>query len=86
LNVSSGAGDTSSYISTEISADGSKVFSCQLCGKVFKQKPNAKTHVESVHVTGVQVKCGICAKMFKNKESLKTHFRIKHGLAKNQAF
>ena len=47
---------------------------------------NAKTHVESVHVTGVQVKCGICAKMFKNKESLKTHFRIKHGLAKNQAF
>ena len=86
MNVSSGAGDTSSYIGTELSGDGVKVFTCQLCGKVFKQKPNAKTHVESVHVTGVQVKCGICAKMFKNKESLKTHFRIKHGLAKNQAF
>lgn len=87
INLSSGgAADASSYIATEIHGDGVKLFSCQLCGKSFKQKPNAKTHIESVHVTGVEVKCGICAKVFKNKESLKTHFRIKHGLAKNQAF
>ena len=58
---------------------------CQLCGKCFKQKPYAKTHVESVHVTGLEVKCGICAKIFKNKVSLKTHFRIKHGLAKKSS-
>jgi len=86
VDTSHGVADSSSYLATELNGAGVKVFSCQLCGKVFKQKPNAKTHVESVHVTGVQVNCGICAKIFKNKESLKTHFRIKHGLAKNQAF
>jgi len=86
LDNSQGSGDTSGYLSTVFSEDGIKMFSCQLCGKAFKKSQNAKTHVESVHVAGVQVNCGICAKIFKNKESLKTHFRIKHGLAKNQAY
>ena len=73
-------------MSVSYNDEGLKVYSCQICGKVFKKSSHVKTHIENVHTADGKVKCGICTKTFKNKESLKTHFRIIHGLAKCQIY
>jgi len=90
VDQNKGSMDTSSYISIDYGEDGGKTkissYNCNLCGKAFKKICNAKTHVESVHVSGVQVECRICAKIFKNKDSLKSHFRNKHGRSKEEAY
>ena len=78
--------DTRSYMTTSFAEDGTKVFTCHLCGKVFRMSSHMKTHLENVHLSGGHVQCGICNKKFKNKESLKTHFRNIHGLTKDQAY
>ena len=73
-------------MTTSFAEDGTKVFTCHLCGKVFRMSSHMKTHLENVHLSGGHVQCGICNKKFKNKESLKTHFRNIHGLTKDQAY
>ena len=78
--------DTNSYMTSSIAEDGTKAFTCQICGKVFGISSHMKTHLENVHMSAGQVQCGICYKKFKNKESLKTHFRNIHGLTKDQAY
>ena len=74
------------HMSVSYNDEGLKVYSCQICGKVFKKSSHVKTHIENVHTADGKVKCGICTKTFKNKESLKTHCRIIHGLAKDQIY
>ena len=78
--------ESSSYISVRYTEEGTKMYTCQICGKEFGMSSHMKTHLENVHLSAGQVQCGICQKKFKNKESLKTHFRNIHGLAKDQAY
>ena len=73
-------------MSVSYNDEGLKVYSCQICGKVFKKSSHVKTHIENVNTADGKVKCGISTNTFKNKESLKTHFRIIHGLAKDQIY
>ena len=86
INDVLGSLDTSSYMSVRYTEEGTKMFTCQICGKEFGMSSHMKTHLENVHLSAGQVQCGICHKKFKNKESLKTHFRNIHGLAKDQAY
>jgi len=53
-------------------------FSCQACGKSFKDKSNCRRHVKSTHFPEVSETCELCHKIFKNKNSLKCHIRAVH--------
>ena len=78
-----GTSDSSHYIAISFNEDGGKLFTCQLCGKNFKQNNHVKTHIENVH-TGKQIQCNVCYKFLKNKQSLITHSSVQHGLTKDQ--
>ena len=80
-----GAIDPSSYTIVGYNEAGVKIFTCQMCGKTFKQNNHVKTHIENVH-TGEQVKCSVCNKVLKNKQSLITHSSTQHGLTKDQIY
>ena len=60
-----------------IDIDGT-TFSCQACGKTFKDKSNCRRHVRSTHFQEVSADCTVCEKVFKNKNSLKCHMRAVH--------
>ena len=81
----SGVIDPSSHITIGYSEAGVKSFTCQICGKGFKNNAHVKTHIENVHA-GQKVHCGVCSKVFKNKQSLITHCSVKHGLTKYQIY
>jgi len=80
---SQGSIDVSTYIVIGYSEAGMKTFSCQLCGKSFKNNAHVKTHIENVHA-GEKVQCGVCNRILKNKQSLITHCSTQHGLTKYQ--
>jgi len=61
-----------------IDVDGT-TFSCQACGKSFKDKSNCRRHVKSIHFPEESASCTICDKTFKNKNSLKCHLRASHA-------
>lgn len=54
------------------------LFTCEVCGKSFKQKGTLKTHM-IVHQKERPFGCGYCKKRFKLKSHLKEHERIHTG-------
>jgi len=58
-------------------------YSCQACGKSFKDRSNCVRHVKSVHFPETSENCKVCGKVFKNKNSLKCHMRAVHIEYKN---
>lgn len=54
------------------------LFTCEVCGKAFKQKGTLKTHM-IVHQKERPFGCGYCKKRFKLKSHLKEHERIHTG-------
>ena len=59
--------------------------SCEMCGKLFIQKSDAKRHILAKH-SGLQqqVDCEFCGNTFKNKQSLGSHARIAHNAYSRQ--
>jgi KRAB domain-containing zinc finger protein len=56
------------------------VFQCQTCLKLFRNEPNLKRHVDTVHLRVRKYICGTCQKPFSQKSALETHIRIHTGL------
>ncbi|CAB0034332.1 unnamed protein product [Trichogramma brassicae] len=52
-------------------------YSCDKCGKSYKQKFKLKTHIDSVH-NGVTHPCDICEKIFTSKSYVKIHIEVMH--------
>ena len=52
-------------------------FSCETCGKAFKQMPHLRTHIDIMHkgnkakyYAKLKVMCGTCGKVLNSKKSL----------------
>ena len=46
------------------SYEGKKPYECDICGKVFDEEQNFKSHIESVHEGKKPYECDICRKVF----------------------
>ncbi|KAI3656798.1 hypothetical protein MP638_004175 [Amoeboaphelidium occidentale] len=51
-------------------------FGCEVCGKVFANKSNLRTHVNNVHEKAYKHFCDLCTKPFATKASLLRHQKI----------
>jgi uncharacterized C2H2 Zn-finger protein len=61
--------------SLEFNPSGGAV--CQLCGKVFTNKQNARRHVRSAHISGPMT-CQLCQKVLKNERTYRLHLAANH--------
>ena len=52
-------------------------FTCQLCGKTFKQKANLKSHTD-IHLNERKYNCTMCEKAFNTSSQLGMHIRRAH--------
>ena len=50
-------------------------FECDICGKVFDEEQNFKSHIESVHEGKKPYECDICGKVFNGKQNFKSHLK-----------
>ena len=50
---------------------------CQICGKQFSNRQNARRHVREIHEGG-KIVCHICQMVFNRREHLNRHISRKH--------
>ena len=60
-----------------IKVNDDRTVSCNICGKTFEKKFNAKRHVE-VHINGLVYSCSQCDKTYTAKTSLTDHIYKHH--------
>jgi len=58
--------------------ENQEVFTCPVCGKLFKYVNNMKTHMKTHSESHVKVQCNECGKHYKTERILKDHIRIIH--------
>jgi len=59
---------------------GQDQFECSLCYKTFKQRRNARNHVESIHFPNhFEHHCSFCGKMFSSSNNLRVHITRQHN-------
>ena len=58
--------------------EGHRPYSCQTCGKAFKQKQSLEKHVKAVHDDVRDFKCERCGKAFHSKSNLQEHVQYVH--------
>jgi len=61
-----------------INRDGTSLWQCKSCQKIYKRKSHLIEHVESCHVTGLQFKCPYCSVFYKTRSSVRHHVNDKH--------
>ena len=59
--------------------EGNIFFKCDHCGKMFAQKYDMITHLETVHEITKPFKCDVCSKSFCRAASLANHISSVHG-------
>lgn len=55
------------------------IYTCNICGKIFKYKNTLATHMAVIHSMDKSYVCNICDKKFSSKNSLKRHQMIHTG-------
>lgn len=58
---------------------GAKPYSCDVCGRAFRQWGDLKYHIVSLHTDAKQHQCEFCGKEFSRRYSLVLHRRIHTG-------
>ena len=51
---------------------------CNICGKLYRNAYNLRTHMEVMHTTHVQAQCPMCGIKVKNKKTLAGHIKRIH--------
>jgi len=60
-----------------VDEQGADVWKCTVCGKIFKKKTHAKSHVE-IHLEGFSHVCVHCEKTHKTRAALSVHMSYVH--------
>eukprot|EP00090_Calanus_glacialis_P033394 TRINITY_DN55457_c0_g1_i1.p1 TRINITY_DN55457_c0_g1~~TRINITY_DN55457_c0_g1_i1.p1 ORF type:complete len:144 (+),score=16.22 TRINITY_DN55457_c0_g1_i1:45-434(+) len=58
--------------------ENQEIFTCPVCGKLFKYVNNMRTHMKTHSESQVKVQCNECGKHYKTERILKDHVRIIH--------
>ena len=66
-----------------MAVEKTKVFSCEDCGKHFKDKLRLSAHTTRNHTLSLK-KCELCNKEFKRSDHLKAHMSKKHKNKKQE--
>ena len=68
--------ETDETDNSQLEADETGDYSCQVCGKVLSSLHNLYRHLETVHSVKGHVLCHICGKVFKRRDHLATHLKV----------
>ena len=55
-----------------------KSYKGDICGRVFDEEENFKSHIESVHEGKKPYECDICGKVFDEEQNFKSHIETVH--------
>ena len=58
--------------------EGTKYWSCNICGKTSYQKANISQHIESNHIEGVSHPCNLCERVSRSRHALAQHVHDHH--------
>ena len=58
--------------------EGSKTWSCTVCGKTTRDKTNVRQHIEANHIEGATHPCKLCGKISRSRNGLTNHALIYH--------
>ena len=70
--------DIEEIVSQNITRDSDGNWRCLLCEFQSSWSTNVKQHLESKHLSGIQVKCSFCEKFCPTRHALAMHMRRKH--------
>ena len=58
--------------------EGTKGWTCTMCGKAARDKTNLSQHIEANHIEGASHTCNLCGKVSRSRHSLAFHMYSKH--------